>query len=210
MAQAEWLQGHESVRDIVARLLAAMESFPARTIAAGEPPRAVFLFSSLQEGQGTSTVGAAVARALAEAGKRTVLAVVDPAAARELPAGSILLRDVVESARPVAFPNPPLLTLQVAPRYTDLPEAARNPRAWLDGFDIMIIDARCLTNSLTRYWVPLVQGVVLVLDGEQVAVRAVIEAREDIASLGGNLVGVVLNRYRSRIPRFIERYFTYG
>lgn len=208
--KADRLHEHESVRDIVARLLAAMESSPARSIEAGEPPLVVFLFSSLREGQGTSTIAAAVARALAETGKRTVLAVVGQATGESAPSGSLPLREVVEGARPLAVEHPPLLTLQVPPRYTDLPEAARHPHAWLNGFEVMIIDARSLTDSLTRYWVPKVQGVVLVLDGERIAVRAVIQAREDLVGLGGNLIGVVLNRYRSRIPRFIEPFFSYG
>ena len=208
--KADRLHEHESVRDIVARLLAAMESIPARSIEPGEPARVVFLFSSPQGGQGTSTIAAAVARALAEAGKRTVLAVAGPATGESLSSGSLLLRDVVESARPIAFEHPPLLTLQVPPRYTDLPEGARNPHSWLNGFEVMIIDAQSLTNSLTRYWVPNVQGVVLVVDSERIAVGSVLQAREDLVSLGGNLVGVVLNRYRSRIPRFLERYFIYG
>jgi hypothetical protein len=55
-----------------------------------------------------------------------------------------------------------------------------------------------------------VQGVVLILDGEEIAVRAVVQAREDLERMGGRLLGVVLNRYRSRIPRFLEPYFVYG
>ena len=214
---ADRLHEQESVRDIVARLLAAMESFPARSEPAEPPLEArkpggpvAFLFSSLREGQGTSTIAAAVARALAEAGKRTVLVVVGPATGDSVPADRIPLQDVVEGARPIAFGQPPLLTLQVPPRYTDFPEAARSPHAWLDGFEVMIIDAPSLTNSLTRYWVPSIQGVVLVLDGERIAVRAVIQAREDLARMGGHLVGVILNRYRSRIPGFLEPYFIYG
>lgn len=208
--KADRLHGDQSIRDVVARLLAAMESLPAPSIKAKEQPFVVFLFSSLQQGQGTSTIAAAVARALAGCGKRTVLAVVGSPTGESVPLGSIPLGDVVEGARPVAFDDPPLLTLHVPSHYTDLPVAARSPQAWLRGCDVMIIDAHPLTDSLTRYWVPSVHGVVLVLDGEEIAVRAVIQAREDLVALGGNLIGVVLNRYRSRIPRFLERYFTYG
>jgi hypothetical protein len=203
------LHEHDAVRDVVARLLAARESLAgegAETASHGT----TFLFTSLREAQGTSTIAASVARGLAESGRRTVLAVVaEPGADAGLP-GSVALKDVVDAPQRIRFEQPPLLTVQVPPRFTDLPQSAYEPRAWLGGFDILIIDAPTLTDSLTRYWVPKVQGVVLVLDGETIAVRAVVQAREDVERLGGRLVGAVLNRYRSRIPRWIAPYFVYG
>jgi Mrp family chromosome partitioning ATPase len=208
------LHEHEAVRDVVARLLAARESLAGEGVPRGGPgangPAGVaFLFTSLREGQGTSTIAAAVARGLAESGRPTLLAVVeDPAAEQALP-GSVTLRDFVEGARrPPA--EPPLLTVRVPARLTDFPEPARDLRAWLDGFQAVILDAAPVTDSLTRYWVPRVEGVVLVADGEQIAVKSVVQARQDLERLGGRLLGVVLNRYRSRLPRWIAPYYVYG
>lgn len=200
------LAAHDAVRDVVARLLAARE------VLAGESgARAVaFLFSSLREGQGTSTLAAAVARALAESGRPTLLAAAeDPAGERTLP-GAIPLTDFLGAPRRVPVQPPPLVTVQVPARFTDFPESARDLRAWLDGFQVLILDAPTMTDSLTRYWVPKVDGVVLVVDGEAVALKAVLQTRQDLERLGGRLVGVVLNRYRSRIPRWMAPYFVYG
>jgi Mrp family chromosome partitioning ATPase len=215
--KADRLHEHDAVRDVVARLLAAMESLAGEGRTAGERHEAetasagvAFLFTSLRPGQGTSTVAAAVARGLAESGRRTLLAVVGKPGAESGRPGSMALKDVVDTPHPIRFEQPPLLTVHVPPRLTELPESAHNPRAWVDGFHVLIIDAPTLTDGLTRYWVPRVHGVVLILDGEKTAVRAVVQAREDLERIGGRLVGVVLNRYRSRIPRWLAPYFVYG
>ena len=214
--RADRLRDHDAVDDVVARLLAAAEPLTGegppreRGPAAKASSGVTFLFSSLRRGQGASTVAAAVARRLAETGRRTLLAVVDDAPGAEAPPGAVALGDVVDAPRPIRLEQPPLLTVLVPPRLTDLPASARDPRSWLDGFDVLIIDAPPLTDGLTRYWAPGVNGVVFVLDGEKVAVRAVIQAREDLERLGGRLLGVVLNRYRSRIPRWLAPYFVYG
>jgi len=208
------LHEHDAVRDVVARLLAARESLAGEGGAPGRGAEAIrrgvaFLSTSLRDGQGTSTIAAAVARGLAESGRATVLAVVeDPAGERTLP-GSVTLREFVEGARRPGL-DQPLLTVRVPARLTDFPESAQDLRAWLDGFQVLILDASTVTDSLTRYWVPRVEGVVLVADGEQTAVKSVVQARQDLERLGGRLLGVVLNRYRSRIPRWIAPFYVYG
>jgi hypothetical protein len=141
---------------------------------------------------------------LAETGKRTVLAVVGRAAARSPLPGSLPAGRGGERTTD-RLRHPPLSPCRSAALH-GLAQAARHPRAWLDGFEVMVVDAHSLTNSLTATGCHR-GGVVLVLDGERSAVRAVVRLR---ISPGRNLVGVVLNRYRSRIPRFVERYFTYG
>jgi hypothetical protein len=197
------LHEHDEVRDIVARLLVAAE---VETASGG----VAFLFSSLRSKQGTSTIAAAVARCLADSGRETILAVVAEAPGESDLPGSVALKEFFDSRQTAAFPQPPLLTVRVPPRFTDLPESAHNPRTWLSASHILIVDAPTLTHGLTRYWVPRVHGVVLVIDGEEVPIRAVVQGREDVQRLGGRLVGVVLNRYRSRIPAWIARYFVYG
>ena len=200
------LAEHDAVRDVVARLLAARELLAGESGARG----VAFLFSSLREGQGTSTLAAAVARGLAESGRPTLLAAVDdPAGERPIP-GAVALKDFIGAPHRVPPAPPPLVTVRIPARLTDFPGSAHDLRAWLDGFQVLILDAPAVTDSLTRYWVPKVEGVVLVVDGEAVALKAVLQARQDLERLGGRLVGVVLNRYRSRIPRWMAPYFVYG
>jgi Mrp family chromosome partitioning ATPase len=199
------LAEHDAVRDVVARLLAARELLAGESGARG----VAFLFTSLREGQGTSTLAAAVARGLAESGRPTLLAAVDdPAGETPIP-DAVALKDFIGAPHRVP-PAQPLVTVRVPARVTDFPESARDLRAWLDGFQVLILDAPTVTDSLTRYWVPKVEGVVVVVDGEAVALKAVLQARQDLERLGGRLVGVVLNRYRSRIPRWMAPYFVYG
>ena len=71
-------------------------------------------------------------------------------------------------------------------------------------FDLLIVDSPPLTELPTRYWVPRTHGVVLVVDGEKAGVGAVLQARDDIVRLGGTLTGVVLNRYRTRVPEYLR------
>lgn len=200
------LAEHDAVRDVVARLLAARELLAREGGARGM----AFLFSSLREGQGTSTLAAAVARGLAESGRPTLLAAVDDPAGERPLQGAIPLKDFIGAPHRVPPAPPSLVTVRVPARLTDFPEPAHDLRAWLDGFQVLILDAPTVTDSLTRYWVPRVEGVVLVVDGEAVALKAVLQARQDLERLGGRLVGVVLNRYRSRIPRWMAPYFVYG
>jgi Mrp family chromosome partitioning ATPase len=100
--------------------------------------------------------------------------------------------------------------VRVPARLTDFPDSAHDLRAWVNGFQVVILDAATVTDSLTRYWVPRVEGVVLVVDGEQIAGKSLVQARQDLERLGGRLVGVVLNRYRSRIPRWMAPFYVYG
>ena len=206
---------HDSVRDMVARLLAETESLSGETVRSHKgsskgrrsPTMAVFLFSSVRDGQGTSTIAEAVALALTESGKSVVLAVVGRPEGDEPPSDAISLEQVAETRQPIVFEDASPVTLTVPPRYSDLSASVRSPESWAEGFDFMILDAPSLNDSLTQYWAPKVRGVVLVLDGEQVSVRSTVEARDDVVRLGAHLIGVVLNRFESRVPRFIERFF---
>jgi Mrp family chromosome partitioning ATPase len=209
---ASRLHEHEAVRDAVARLLAVRESLADKGGARGETAAFTpgsFLFTSTREGQGTSTIAGAVARGLAESGRPTLLSVVGDPSGAKLP-GAVTLAELAAGVQRVPSGQPPLLTVQVPARFTDFPESAHDLRGWLDGFQVLILDAPVVTDSLTRYFVPKVEGVVLVVDGEETAVKAVLQAREDLERLGGRLAGVVLNRYQSRLPRWIAPYYVYG
>jgi Mrp family chromosome partitioning ATPase len=53
----------------------------------------------------------------------------------------------------------------------------------------------------------LTDGVVLVVAAERVRSAKVTEAQGQLAQFGANLLGVVLNRRRERLPRFLARLF---
>jgi len=190
--QAEY---DRQVKDVGASLLAASEKI-------GGP--AVFLFCGVRANHGTTTIASAVSRAVAESGPRTVLATADPPGDETPPVPSHSLREVVESGGTIGFGDSAWTRLIVPRQFLELPEPARDPRTWLTTFDLLIVDSPPLAEFSTRYWVPRAHGVVLVVDGEKAGVGAVLQARDDVVHLGGTLTGVVLNRYRSRVPRHLR------
>jgi len=202
------LADQAAVQELCARLLLAMEGSPPPQPDREESTpgqthrRGVFVFSSPARGQGTSSVAAAVAGVLARSGKRTVLAMAGPEG--EAGTGGVTLQENLAAGGVLSFEDPPLARLQVPDSFLALPEEARAPQRWVKEFDVMIVDAPAMPEFVTRYWVPLAQAVVLVVDGERTSVRSVTEVRDEIAVLGGTLAGVVLNRYRSRVPRFLH------
>ena len=189
--QAEFDQ---QVREVGASLIAAVEKI------AGP---AVFLFSGVRAGHGTTTIASAVSKAIAESGTRTVLATIEPPA-DETPAPSHSLREVVDSGGKIAFDDSRWIRLIVPRLFIELPEAARDPRTWLKTSALLIVDSPPLPEFSTRYWVPRTHGVVLVVDGEKAGIGAVLQARDDVVRLGGTLTGVVLNRYRSRVLDYLR------
>ena len=184
----------QQVREVGASLIAAVEKI-------GGP--AVFLFCGVRAHHGTTTIASSVSRAIAESGTRTVLATIEPHV-DETPAPSHSLQEVVESGGKIAFDDSRWMRLIIPRVFLELPEAARDPRTWLKTSALLIVDAPPLTGFSTRYWVPRTHGVVLVVDGENAGIGAVLQARGDIVRLGGTLAGVVLNRYRSRVPNYLR------
>jgi Mrp family chromosome partitioning ATPase len=49
-------------------------------------------------------------------------------------------------------------------------------------------------------------GVVLVVEAERTHVVDIIRARETLEQLGASIIGLVLNKRRRRIPKFISRF----
>jgi hypothetical protein len=184
----------QQVKDVGASLLAAAEKI-------GGP--AVFLFCGVRADQGTTTIASAVSRAIASSGTRTVLASAD-AGLDGAASPSHPLREVVESGGKVSFTESRFVRLILPRQFLELPEAGRDPRKWLKAFDLLIVDAPPLVELAARYWVSRTHGVVLVVDGEKAGVGAVLQARDDIVRLGGTLTGVVLNRFRARVPDFLR------
>jgi Mrp family chromosome partitioning ATPase len=75
-------------------------------------------------------------------------------------------------------------------------------------FDLIIVDstpALGFDNSLLVS--PKVDGVVLVLEAERTTVDIAEMVKEKITEIGGNVVGVVLNRHRDYMPGFLSKLF---
>jgi len=181
----------EQVKDVGASLQIAVEKV-------GRP--AVFLFCGVRSGHGTTTLATSVSRVLAESGARTVLATasVPPEGKQDGPFRG--LGELLQSGGAVDFDDSCWARVAVPGQFLEIPETARDPRSWVRSYDLMILDSPPLADVATRYWIPRTQGVVLVVDGERAGVATVVEARDTVTHLGGTFIGVVLNRYLSRVP----------
>jgi hypothetical protein len=181
----------EQVKNVGASLQIALEKV-------GRP--AVFLFCGVRSGHGATTLATSVSRVLGESGARTILATagVSPDGERDRPSRG--LGELLQAGGAVDFDDSCWARVAVPGHFLEIPEPARDPRTWVKAYDLMILDSPPLADVATRYWIPRTHGVVLVVDGERAGVGAVIEARDTVTHLGGTFVGVVLNRYLSRVP----------
>jgi hypothetical protein len=181
----------EEVRNLAARLQASSALEPS-----------VLMFCGLREGHGVSSVASSVAACLSDGRRRVVLATVGPN--DEAGATGVTLSDALAKPGRLGVVDDAPARLYVPDRLSDLPEDARDPRQWAKD-SVLVLDSRPIGEFITRHFVPLVLSTVLVVQGEQVSVRAVTRAKKEIADLGGTLEGIVLNRHQSYVPRFVER-----
>jgi len=73
-------------------------------------------------------------------------------------------------------------------------------------FDITVIDSTPLTKSPDALAiVPRVDGVVLVVEAEKTRWTVVESVKEQIAKMGGNIIGIAFNKRRYHIPQFIYK-----
>jgi len=181
--------------EITARMIAAMEA---------RGRRAVFLFSSSEPGEGKTTIATRVAQAAAAAGRQVILATVDavdtPARANDVPSVADLLAGRATLTPTSGKPA----RLRVPATLTDLPANARQPGTWNSDCDILI-DGPPLGTFTTQLLMPLVDGVVLVVDARSARLKSVVRARERILAACGSFVGAVLNRHRSHMPGWVQR-----
>lgn len=73
-------------------------------------------------------------------------------------------------------------------------------------YNLIVVD--CPPVQEAPYFVPLSQDtpeVILVVRAESTRISVVMRAKDEIPALGGRLVGVIMNRHRSYIPKFIAR-----
>jgi Mrp family chromosome partitioning ATPase len=83
--------------------------------------------------------------------------------------------------------------------------------SWCQGlrmhFDLVVVDSAPLTISPDGLAIASkVDGVILVVEAEKTRWQIVRQARDNIARVGGNILGVVLNKRRFYIPQFIYKY----
>jgi Mrp family chromosome partitioning ATPase len=74
-------------------------------------------------------------------------------------------------------------------------------------FDLVVIASPAATDApmgvlLSRF----VDGNILVLESGRTRAQVAMELRESLSSSGGMVVGAVLTRYRSYVPRFLRRW----
>ena len=74
-------------------------------------------------------------------------------------------------------------------------------------FDFIIFDASPLdAYSESFFLAPKVDGVVLVVEAERTKMEVVRRIKKELESAGANFLGVVLNKKKKYIPKFLERF----
>ena len=72
-------------------------------------------------------------------------------------------------------------------------------------FDLILVDTPSVASSSTGLAMcRKADGVVLVVEAESTRLPAVQNAKQKIQKAGGNILGVILNKYKSHIPGLIE------
>jgi hypothetical protein len=94
--------------------------------------------------------------------------------------------------------------LDLAPTLRRIPEFLTRLR---QTFDLVVIASPAATDApmgvlLSRF----VDGNILVLESGRTRAPVAMELRESLSSSGGTVVGAVLTRYRSFVPRFLQRW----
>lgn len=75
-----------------------------------------------------------------------------------------------------------------------------------DQFDFILVDAAPALDFPDAYALaPKVDGVILVAESDETPIAEAQRARIDLERAGGRMLGVVLNRNRDYIPRFVRR-----
>jgi len=186
----------------------------------GKPPH-VIAITSCRRGEGVSTVAANLAAAVALDGNGSVLLVdadaehhsldrllkvkQEPGLADLLSKGKRIIRSspirnlhVLPSGRMNGNGN--LSGILNSGRFTALLESARKH------YRLVVIDAPVVNElSSTGRLARLCDGVILVVETERMRWEVVQSAKEQLAKLNANIVGVVLNKRRFPVPRWLYR-----
>jgi Mrp family chromosome partitioning ATPase len=73
-------------------------------------------------------------------------------------------------------------------------------------FDLLVIDSTPITKSPDGLGiVPITDGVIIVVEAENTKWTVVENTKQQIQNVGGNILGVVLNKRSYHIPGFIYK-----
>jgi Mrp family chromosome partitioning ATPase len=173
----------------------------------------VIQFVAAGSGEGTSTVAAQFARAAAFECKLPILLVDCTGSERDLPVlmepGSEL-RSLLEVSKDTSAHD--VHHMRLADSRAPWAEFDTGPVQRAMGraraeFPITILDCAAINQdprsmTLGRFC----DGTVLIVCAESALPTEVQKARDDILRHGGQLLGIVLNRWRSRIPRVLSKF----
>lgn len=183
--------------------------------------KSVMLVSALA-GEGVSTVTLGLAATMADVARQGVL-VIDLNSANAVLAdrlglhpavglGELLAKDTTPADAIVESDIPHLFLLGRGQTGADLSQPASLAlfeeliRGMRTDFDHLVIDGGALATSADCLLAASkVDGVILVVQAERTGSEAVREASEQLRMAGANLLGVVLNRRRDYLPRFLSR-----
>jgi capsular exopolysaccharide synthesis family protein len=194
-----------------------------RRLQAESSVKTIMLTSSLH-GEGTTTVAANLALALAARESLRILLVESnfrrPALARlfrtEAAAGltELILKEaewdaVVKETTPsnlclITAGRPPLRATQLFElvRFEELLEEFRTE------FDVTLLDTSPLNYVEAMVLASKVDRVLLVAQAERTRTDLLAEGKEELEKVGATILGVVLNRKKSYGPRWLRRYFS--
>ena len=169
-----------------------------------ERPSVALAITACGRGEGTTTLATEFAAHLAEDGRRVLFCGVH---------GRALRRDAGDDANPIeqAAPNLALLDIgQLRRENTNvLDKSAFRDRIeqLRSQFDVVIID--CPPILIDGSWSALlrtVDGIILVVQAEHTRSAVLRSTTKMIGEVGGHILGIVFNRRRQYIPRFLYRF----
>ncbi len=177
--------------DVAARMLSRLP--PEGAVAS-------FLITSCTRGEGKSTMCREIATLAAQGGRKVgVLDIRSPA-----PADGVALAGRTEPLEFKADPARGYARLGLPASFTALPTMGPAPRDWIRGFDLLLIDGPPVGTFMQQHLSALVDGVALVVHSRKRRLAEVTRAAKIITDDGGRLLGVVLNRHRSPLPRWLD------
>jgi capsular exopolysaccharide synthesis family protein len=180
------------------------------------------MFVSALAGEGVSTVTLGLAATMADVARQGVLVIdlnsANPVLANRLGLspdvglGELLAKDATRADAVVESQIPRLFLLGRGRANADLslPSSLSLFEELIKGmrsdFDHLIIDGGALADASDALLAASkVDGVILVVQSERTGSDTVREASNQLRTAGANLLGVVLNRRREYLPRFLAR-----
>jgi Mrp family chromosome partitioning ATPase len=163
---------------------------------------AVWVVSSLADGEGKTTVAWNLGRLLAREGTPVVVASVS---AEAVPGGDdvpTLAEWLDGRASKGEGDGPRLVSIPASVPGQAL--RADAPRAWAPPGGHLILDLHPLEHVLTTHLAARANGLVLAVDSPGARVDELVAVRARLQQMAIPLLGVVLNRHRSPVPRWIR------